>query len=75
MGASRVGIYSSAYGWSVAMGSHTGYSNFPIWYAHYDGSASFSDFRSFAGWTSPAMKQYSGTATLCGMGVDLNYYA
>ena len=74
IGSSRVGIYSSAYGWSVAMGGYADLTQFPIWYAHYDGSASFSDFSSFGGWGSPAMKQFQGDATVCGFGVDLNWW-
>lgn len=38
IGSSRVGIYSSAYGWSVVMGSYSDFSWMPIWYAHYDGT-------------------------------------
>lgn len=45
-----------------------------LWYAHYDNSASFSDFSPFGGWTKPAIKQYVGDTTLCGAGVDKNYY-
>ncbi len=45
----------------------------PLWYAHYDGSASFSDFSAFGGWTKPHMKQYQGDTTLCGAGVDKNF--
>lgn len=55
-------------------GGYTGGSAYPLWYAHYDGSASFSDFRPFGGWSHPAIKQYRGDATVCGVGVDLNYY-
>ncbi len=42
-------------------------------YAHYDNSASFSDFSSFGGWKSPHVKQYAGDTTQCSMGVDKNY--
>jgi hypothetical protein len=42
--------------------------------AHYDNSPSFGDFRSFGGWTRPAIKQYVGDASLCGIGVDKNWY-
>ncbi len=45
-----------------------------LWYAHYDGNPSFSDFSPFGGWSSPAMKQYTGTSTVCGFGVDDNWY-
>ena len=44
------------------------------WYAHYDGSPSFGDFSPFGGWSSPAIKQYQGDASICGAGVDLNWY-
>lgn len=56
------------------MGDYSGFQSFPIWYAHYDGSASFSDFSGFAGWSSPAMKQFSGNGEICSLGVDLNWF-
>lgn len=71
------GIYSSAYQWSSLFGS-TSYSygsDLPMWYAHYDGNPSFSDYPnySYGGWTSPHAKQYAGTTTVCSMGIDKNY--
>jgi len=33
IGAERIGIYSSAYGWSVAMGGYADLTKFPLWYA------------------------------------------
>jgi hypothetical protein len=42
--------------------------------AHYDNSASFSDFTPFGGWTQPAIKQFVGDAVVCGAGVDKNWY-
>jgi GH25 family lysozyme M1 (1,4-beta-N-acetylmuramidase) len=74
LGHARVGIYSSKYGWSVAMGNYGGFSSFPIWYAHYDNNPSFGDWQDFAGWTSPAMKQFAGDANVCSFDVDLNWY-
>ena len=71
------GIYSNYYMWESIMGGAgqcAGLGNVPLWYAHYDGLASFSDFRSFGGWTKPNMKQYIGDTTLCGAGVDLSFY-
>ncbi len=57
------------------MGSgYTGGSGHQLWYAHYDNNPSFSDFRSFGGWNKPAIKQYAGDKSVCGAGVDLNYY-
>lgn len=73
----KVGIYSSEGSWGV-MGGSTAFSNLPLWYAHFDGVASFSDanegFATFGGWSStPVFKQYVGDTTLCGVGVDLDY--
>eukprot|EP00933_Yihiella_yeosuensis_P045094 TRINITY_DN4040_c0_g1_i1.p2 TRINITY_DN4040_c0_g1~~TRINITY_DN4040_c0_g1_i1.p2 ORF type:complete len:253 (-),score=20.39 TRINITY_DN4040_c0_g1_i1:87-845(-) len=71
----KIGIYSSASQWNAIMGSSYTYGKgYPLWYAHYDRSASFSDFRSFGGWTRPAIKQYVGDTTACSAGVDLNVY-
>jgi len=71
----RVGIYSSMYMWQVVMGSDSvnGFEHLPLWYAHYDGSASLTDFQSFGNWHTPAIKQFAGDAKLCGADVDLNY--
>ena len=43
-------------------------------YAHYDNLPSFSDFTAFGGWSTPAIKQYMGDKTSCGVGVDYNWY-
>ena len=69
------GIYSSYYNWQDIFGS-TSYSygnSLPLWYAHYDSMAGFSDFNSFGGWTKPWGKQYIGDTTTCGLGIDVNY--
>eukprot|EP00050_Salpingoeca_kvevrii_P010128 m.6746 g.6746 ORF g.6746 m.6746 type:complete len:310 (+) comp2649_c0_seq2:251-1180(+) len=68
------GVYSSKSQWEPIFGSFTGGSSFPLWYAHYDGNPSFSDFEPFGGWTKPAMKQFRGDASICGVGVDENVY-
>jgi hypothetical protein len=58
----NVGTYASEYEWSITVGSScTSASSTPLWYAHYDNDPSFSDFAPFGGWTTPAVKQYSGT--------------
>jgi len=70
------GVYSSYYQWQNVMGT-TGYSygsDLPIWYAHYDNSQSLSDFQGFGGWNYANMKQYQGDQTVCGFGVDLDYF-
>ena len=72
-----VGIYASYYMWESIMGSANqcaGLTSVPLWYAHYDGRETFSDFASFGGWTKPNMKQHTGDATLCNFDVDLNFY-
>ncbi|EAR88281.1 glycosyl hydrolase family 25 protein (macronuclear) [Tetrahymena thermophila SB210] len=74
-----VGIYSSQYQWTSifgAAGNCAYFTNLPIWYAHYDNSPSFSDWSkySFGGWTKPAIKQYIGDTTMCGLDVDMDYY-
>jgi GH25 family lysozyme M1 (1,4-beta-N-acetylmuramidase) len=69
------GVYSSASQWSAIFGSgsYAYGSNLPLWYAHYDGNPSFSDFSSFGGWSSPHVKQYKGDVSDCSMGIDENY--
>jgi len=69
------GVYTSSSQWQEIFGS-TSYSygsNLPLWYPHYDNNPSFSDFKAFAGWTTPYMKQYAGDVTACSVGVDKNY--
>lgn len=51
-----------------------GVASAPLWYAHYDNNPSFSDFAAFGGWKKPNIKQFQGDVTLCGAGVDKNYY-
>jgi GH25 family lysozyme M1 (1,4-beta-N-acetylmuramidase) len=75
----RVGIYSSRYMWETVMGSSgacQNHTDLPVWYAHYDGVASFSDWSSvsFGGWSKPSIKQYLGDKVLCGTGIDYNFY-
>jgi len=71
------GIYATRYMWQTIFGSFTacgGVASQQLWYAHYDNSPSFSDFAAFGGWTKPHIKQFQGDVTLCGAGVDKNYY-
>ena len=71
------GIYASVSMWESILGSRNacgGVASQQLWYAHYDNNPSFSDFASFGGWSKPAIKQYVGDTTLCGAGIDYNYY-
>jgi len=74
IGAKRMGVYSSRYEWGLVMGGYSGPTEYPIWYANYDGVPSFANFPSFAGWTRPAMKQFAGSSGMCSASVDLNWY-
>ena len=70
------GIYSSYYQWQDIFGSTsacTSVSKVPLWYAHYDNVQAFSDFKPFAGWTKPYMKQYQGDVTVCSTDIDKNW--
>jgi len=73
IGADRVGIYSSAWGW-VPMGNYGDLSAYPLWWARYDNDPSFDDFTPFANWQQPAMKQYNDTTTVCGLYTDVDWY-
>lgn len=69
------GIYCSQSQWNALFGSSFVYGNtLPVWYAHYDGVASFDDWstHTFGGWKTPYAKQYSG-GTVCSTSTDWNY--
>jgi len=74
-----VGIYSSQFEWGACTGGNSGFNSLPVWYAHYDGVAAYNDLPGilFGGWGSSnvVMKQYSGSATVCGLSVDLDYWS
>lgn len=69
-----LGIYTSNSQWGPIAGGSTQFKQYPLWYPHYDGNPSFSDFYSFGGWTQPAIKQYQGTTSYCSASVDLSCY-
>jgi len=68
----QVGIYTSPYEWSITVNS-AGFSSYPLWYAQYDGVASFADFVPFGGWTQPVMKQFAGDQVSGGVCFDGNW--
>lgn len=76
-----MGVYSSAYMWSSIMGDSCtagADQGLPLWYAHYDGARTFSDFSPFGGWSTPSMKQYNDNSAIgsnCGISADADYYA
>eukprot|EP00755_Sulcionema_specki_P013276 Sspe_Gene.53598::Locus_29611_Transcript_2_4_Confidence_0.500_Length_1380::g.53598::m.53598 len=70
-----MGVYCNWNSWSEIMGGYNGSAHIkPLWYPHYDGRKTFSDFRPFGGWHTPSIKQYLGTSSSCGVGVDYNWY-
>ena len=75
LGASRVGIYSSTYMWSLIFKDNNWNccTASRLWYADYGGGPNFNDYRAFGGWSHPAAKQYQGDAHVCGVDVDLDY--
>ena len=71
----KIGIYTSLYNWSSIVGEDwKDMSKYHLWYAHYDGNPSFSDFQAFGGWSKPSIKQYNGGTDLCSASVDLDWY-
>lgn len=69
-----LGIYTSNSQWTPIAGGSKQFSSYPLWYPHYDNNPSFSDWASFGGWSSPAIKQYQGTTYQCDVGLDKNFY-
>jgi len=72
------GVYGSKTQWEDLFGSATfSYgTDLPVWYAHYDSTASFTDWGSysFGGWDNPTGKQYKGDYTLCSFDTDMDYF-
>ena len=68
-----VGIYTSSKYWGEVCGNATGLQSYPLWYSDYDGAKNFDDFTPFGGWTSPAMKQYSGSSN-CNVSSFADWY-
>lgn len=57
------------------MGGKCGFESLPLWWARYDGQETwYNDWQAFGCWSKPTVKQYQGTTSLCGAGVDLNWY-
>jgi len=70
------GVYSSEYEWGITVGSFSGLSGLPQWYAHYDGVPAFTDTAEhlYGGWTHPNIKQYDDNGSSCGTSFDVNWY-
>ena len=70
----HIGIYSSeSYSWKPITGDSDEFDYAPLWWARYEDAQNFTSFSPFGGWDQPSIHQYSGSATLCDVGVDLNW--
>jgi GH25 family lysozyme M1 (1,4-beta-N-acetylmuramidase) len=70
----KMGIYSSESQWGPITGNDESFSNYPLWWAYYDGNPSWAGWSPFAGWSQPAIKQFQGTTSICGASIDENWY-
>ncbi|KAK5969494.1 hypothetical protein GCK32_017313 [Trichostrongylus colubriformis] len=76
-----IGIYTNINEWNQITGAAT-INNAMLWYWNTYGSgvsnetpANFNDFRSFAGWTSPSVKQFAQVESVCGITVNRDIYS
>jgi len=67
------GIYASSAQWPIMCNTDR-FAGLPLWWAHYEGGPTFGDFTPFGGWRKPAIKQFAGSTSLCGAGIDKNWY-
>ena len=80
LGQAGCGVYASASQWNDIMCGITSdyngvhWSDFNLWYPHYDNNPSFSDFSSFGGWSSPNIKQYWDSTAVCSTTIDYDWY-
>lgn len=69
------GVYTYWDGWYGLMGdSCTAGGTLPLWWASYDGEQNFSNWQPLGPWNQPAMKQYSGSSTVCDVYLDMDWY-
>lgn len=68
------GVYTNVNQWEPIFGTWTEYSYLRLWWAFWDKSPSWSGWKPFDGWNHPAVKQYAGDDSLCGMSIDKNFY-
>ena len=77
-----LGVYAGYSSWIEIVSTSYTYPHaqgLPIWYAHYDGKQSFSDWDTterggYGGWTTPAIKQFLGDKTSCSASIDYDWY-
>ena len=72
----KVGLYATGFMWNQIFGNRTACQELgsePLWYAHYDGKETLTDFVPFGGWTKPLIKQFADGPAVCGANIDHNY--
>ena len=52
----NVGIYSNEHEWNKTMGNDTSFSDYPLWYAHYNLIPQYDDFVEFGGMKKVILK-------------------
>jgi hypothetical protein len=75
------GIYTNWYDWQQITGSYTAFSGLRLWYwnalgqgPNAEAPATFDDFRTFAGWVKPAVKQFAVNEALCGLTLNRDVF-
>uniref|UniRef100_A0AC34FN65 Lysozyme n=1 Tax=Panagrolaimus sp. ES5 TaxID=591445 RepID=A0AC34FN65_9BILA len=75
------GIYTNWYDWQQITGAYTGFQSSRLWYwnslgqgQNAEAGATFDDYRTFGGWSSPAVKQFALNENLCGLTLNRDVY-
>jgi hypothetical protein len=78
-GSLPAGIYTGRWWWPTATGNSSRFAGLPLWHAEYlrspDLLPDLESFQPYGGWVRPAMWQFQGTTTVCGVTVDRNLRA
>lgn len=61
----HVGIYTSESQWEPITGNWAGGARYPLWYAHYDNSPSFGDFRYVIAMSSSSRNSFGLLQSIC----------
>jgi len=75
-GSQMGGVYTNKNGWTEIFGGEwTGGADMPLWWAYWDSlGPAWDNFKPFAGWNTPSIKQYKGDTKYCNMDIDLDSY-